>query len=598
MAKTTMKRQVPTSGNLPARERGKKITSISAGWSDDWDRFLFFLLGISLAMVPFLIRIKTGLFLAPRYTIGPLSSGPQGDAFSYYKFVFVGVLGVAAIGALVCKIVFSGYRLEKHGLHLPLLLLTALFLLSTLWADYKSISLYGLYNRREGTLTYIGFLLLMYALSHLPYREKIFGMVKACLSLMVIMNSLVCFSFYILHYDLGKVGWIQSLILPGHLPGRADISLPSLLENVNYSSGFNAAACAFFLTVSLLTVDTRRKIFPTVMASFSFFGILAAVSMSGILTISAMFFFLTLWAFFKLPKPQVWKGLCWNLSLFLLIFFASITWNANVYQEIDGFFKKFTAGMGSSATQSPSSLPATDPAYGPERFMPRKPSKAQSSSVLFAAGRDWPTGGDHGSLPARPPQPEPSVTVARQQAPPVLTPVTKLPAGNSAANGHAGKEAMDELYLPPKAEGLDPVRIYIWKHTLSLIAQKPVLGHGMDTLPYYIPQYTKERYAAFPHLQYPSKPHNFYLGIAFGAGIPALLCMLFLFGSHLWAVGKVLLHSAVLTPSIFQTALVSFFLSYMVQWLVNDSTVATSIYFWALLGVSISLHRESSWASV
>ncbi len=597
MAKTSMKRQIPTAGSLPARERREKNTSISAGWSDGWDRFLFFLLGIGLAMVPFLIRIKTGLYLAPRYTIGPLSSGPQGDAFSYYKFVFLCVLGVAAISALVFKIVFSGYRLEKHSLHLPLLLLTALFLLSTLWADYKSISLYGLYNRREGTLTYIGFLLLMYALSHLPYREKIFGLVKACLSLMVIMNSLVCFSYYILHYDLGKVGWIQSLILPGHLPGRADISLPSLLENVNYSSGFNAAACAFFLTISLLTVDTRRKIFPTIMASFAFFGILAAVSMSGILTISVMFFLLTLWAFLKMPKSQVWKGLCWNLSFFLLIFFASITWNANVYREIDNFFKKITAATESSAAKS-SSLPAMDPACGPERFVPLKPPKTRSSSVLFAAGRDWPTGRDHDASAVLASKLEPPVTVAWQQAPPVLTPVTKLPAGNSADNGHAGKEAMDELYLPPKAEGLDPVRMYIWKHTLSLIAQKPILGHGMDTLPYYIPQYTKERYAAFPHLQYPSKPHNFYLGIAFGAGIPALLCMLFLFGSHLWAVGKVLLHSAVLTPSIFQTALVSFFLSYMVQWLVNDSTVATSIYFWALLGVSISLHRESSGQSV
>ncbi|MBX6396618.1 MAG: O-antigen ligase family protein, partial [Alicyclobacillaceae bacterium] len=71
--------------------------------------------------------------------------------------------------------------------------------------------------------------------------------------------------------------------------------------------------------------------------------------------------------------------------------------------------------------------------------------------------------------------------------------------------------APDGVYLPPAHTGAGTGRVYIWQRTLEMIAEKPWLGHGLDTFMFYFPQDDPEKNANLSDFNIiVDKPHNFY----------------------------------------------------------------------------------------
>lgn len=157
----------------------------------------------------------------------------------------------------------------------------------------------------------------------------------------------------------------------------------------------------------------------------------------------------------------------------------------------------------------------------------------------------------------------------------------------------ADKQSMpsDCFKLPASGYSAGSGRIYIWKNTLSLIKERPVTGYGQDTLAYYFPQNDINKISNLRSYQVlVTKPHNMYLGFAYGSGIPALLALLVLFLRHFYYTAKNLLQTKPLADNTFRAALFFFFCTFSVQWLFNDSIIGTSAIFWLLFGIGASLN--------
>ncbi len=136
-------------------------------------------------------------------------------------------------------------------------------------------------------------------------------------------------------------------------------------------------------------------------------------------------------------------------------------------------------------------------------------------------------------------------------------------------------------------------RGYIWANTVELITDKPLLGHGANTMAYYFPHNNPNKNQRFMASRtIVDKPHNAYLGFTFNFGIPALLFLLYLFFAHLFLNLRQMVKIRNITPQrVYQIAIITFLLAYWVQGLFNDFVIGSAPLHWVLFGLGISLYH-------
>lgn len=153
-----------------------------------------------------------------------------------------------------------------------------------------------------------------------------------------------------------------------------------------------------------------------------------------------------------------------------------------------------------------------------------------------------------------------------------------------------------EIDLSEKSSWLEAGdgRGYIWANTVDLIADKPLLGHGANTLAYYYPYNDPDKNKRFLVLRTMiDKPHNAYLGFAFNFGVIAFLFLLYLFAAHLFYNVKQLVKSGGEQPLLrtYQIAILGFLIAFWVQGLFNDFVIGSGPIHWILLGFGIALYH-------
>lgn len=139
--------------------------------------------------------------------------------------------------------------------------------------------------------------------------------------------------------------------------------------------------------------------------------------------------------------------------------------------------------------------------------------------------------------------------------------------------------------------GIDSFRIYIAANTWNLIKARPLLGYGMDSIAYYYPIMSRDSIDHFGPDEFLTKPHNMYLQIAFGAGIPALLCFLWLITAYAWTTLRYIYSNFKETRIIppYPAAIFIFVVAFCVQGLVNDLSLAPGMMLFALMGIGFGL---------
>jgi len=137
-------------------------------------------------------------------------------------------------------------------------------------------------------------------------------------------------------------------------------------------------------------------------------------------------------------------------------------------------------------------------------------------------------------------------------------------------------------------------RGFIWRNTVMLIKERPIIGYGLDTIMYNLPQGDLRKLYAFGHMNIiVDKPHSLYLQLAHGAGIPALILFIIMNTIVLWKTAVVLYRR--LDIKLLAIGMLVF--AYLVQGVFNDSTVGVSVIYWVMLGVLMKLIFINSYES-
>jgi O-antigen ligase len=141
--------------------------------------------------------------------------------------------------------------------------------------------------------------------------------------------------------------------------------------------------------------------------------------------------------------------------------------------------------------------------------------------------------------------------------------------------------------FPMPYRSLGANRLGIWEETVKLILEKPIIGHGADTLYYYFPNNSFAAYEKITNVyncDIITKPHNYFLSIAFDAGIPALISFLLLVFVMLKRSLKALF-SLISEANIMVGSLSVFSIALLCQGIPNDFTVGTATLLWISLGL-------------
>ena len=129
-------------------------------------------------------------------------------------------------------------------------------------------------------------------------------------------------------------------------------------------------------------------------------------------------------------------------------------------------------------------------------------------------------------------------------------------------------------------------RIYVWLKTSEMILERPLLGHGLETMdPMFMIRYKDDMRETIGGVVRFDRAHNEYLHIAFSSGIPALIFYLSFLGACLISgikKGK---------ENKYYYAIAFAIISYLVAALFNISVVSVAYIFWIYLG--ILMNKES-----
>jgi len=493
---------------------------------ENMDSILAIILLAAMLLIPLAVRVHTGMFIAPHFVSNLTNSGIKSDIFSYYMAGLLYFAAILVVIIMLVKVLLYKWRIEPSYINLPIIILVLVIILSGLFADFKAIALAGTYDRHQGALTYVCFLVLFFAAATARFKPWFLRSVIWIVGLVATVNTILIL-FHFFNHDLYHFAWFQSLLAPFGQKGPLEpLTVWSTFTNPNYISGIGAGLAVFFFTLTLKVETAKHKIAMGTMAVSAFILMTAAFSSSG------------------------WVALILSLPLAIILGLKGsdsrmVTVSALVVLSI---FTMVLVGMNK---------------YDPKTLQEPSTTIVQAWQDIFE--KDQATG--------------------------------SLSSSSSMANSETRKataiSTTDEFNLPPAGISAGSGRIYIWDKTIKLIKKRPLFGYGLNTLPYYFPQDDIMNVTGLGTYQdIVDKPHSFYLEIAYGSGLIALLSMLSLFIlffckglTYCWQAGNS-------KSAVYHAAIITFFVAFILQWLFNDSIISTSAIFWIMAGIGVSLQRD------
>lgn len=475
------------------------------------DRILTFGLLIILLIVPLITRLHITEFISPLVTGTSLDSGVKTDIYTFYKFVAL-IIGTILLSIVfIYKVYAVGYVIPKSIVNVLTGVLLITILLSAVFSPTKSVALIGAYNRYEGTLTYLCYIILFFIAYNIKYSNKQLQWFIYILYTFVVINVLLgLLNFY--GIDVLKNDFVYGLLFSG-LPEGATLhdasKFVATLNHGNYVSGFAAVLIGLFLTWSLLDKNNIRSIMNLIFALLSVAMLFYALSSSGFVTSLIIIPLAFLLIFIAANKK---KFIIIGVSFLILssgIFVLMSSHNSKVWDE--------TLGM----------------------FLTENPFKEASESAGF----------------------------------------NPLLASKAFAEE---KVEFSFPQLPESGVGPGSGRLYIWGQAWQLIKDRPLVGYGLDTFTYQFPQNDTGKHSNIEtYTVTVDKPHNLYVGMAYGSGVIAMLAMVALFGHILFHGGR----TALKEKDPILIALLLGALAYMGQAMFNDSIGGVGVVFWVLIGV-------------
>ena len=524
------------------------------------DNKIMVIMLIIIALVPLITRMVVLPHTAPTISGNLLDTGMKGNAFTYLKMNLLILLTGLAMLVFLYKMVFYKYRIRQSFINIPTAALFILILLSCLFSSYSSVATTGIFTRHEGTLTYIMYITLFFIAANIQIKPKHLDYMVYALVPVVLVNSVLgLLAFY--GINILDNPTIQAMaISPEYAQYITEGSLLSTtINNPNYVSGIAAVIFVIFLTRFLFSDRIGEMAMYFLMLLFTFIMLLTATSTSGFLTLLVVVPFILVPAFQKGRIIQVLLKSAGLLAPLVMIYVKLNSHNQAVYASTMGFIP----------------------------YMEVIPLVMLAVVLLMVIGMRYKTLGRGMAVMAA------LLLIAgvlysdNLQRIPVLKQVAESFSISYPEPATLIPDETGVLSLPSYSPGLDSGRIYIWAQTIDLIKEKPLLGYGMDTIGYYFPHYDLK--GATIANTVVDKPHNMYLAMAFGAGIPAVLAFLVLV-MHYFKKNLFLYQENINTHRrVMLLCIVGGCLAYLFQGLFNDSVIGTAPIFWIIFGVGVSM---------
>lgn len=307
------------------------------------DRWIFILLVLAVAFVPLVIGGYMRDVISPNITnIELTSSGEKGDMFTYFKSLSMMIITLIIISLFMFKILFLDYHINKANLNLFAGLFLISIMISTILSPSISIALWGQYNRSDGAIVYVCYMLLLFVATNINYPKKAIHFIMYSLYPFIFINSILI-TMNFLGHDAMKYEVVQksvSLFLPSNSVLEDGFQLLGTLNQWNFMSGMFAVMTVMYLAWAIVDKNKIRSMINSLVAVVAFAIMLMSISTSGFVTVVAVIPLLIVLAIKSNHMKQAAVVFAVFLIVTLPIFHMLAKEDPRVWNESIGFILK------------------------------------------------------------------------------------------------------------------------------------------------------------------------------------------------------------------------------------------------------------------
>jgi len=541
------------------------------------------------------------------------------DLFSFYKSIAIYVIAILCIAFYVLYTRKRDMELKKDRLkyYIPVAVYSLFIILSTIFAIFPKIAIFGLYERFEGALVLLSyFIFMIYALEVLKDEIDLNYFFVVFLGMVFIISTIGIIQYFIV--DIFTIKFFQLLV---GIPKDAFVDTHfskmayGTLYNPNNLGQFAAMTAPMSAGIMLAFKSKKGKIFAAVTLLLSLLAGYASGSanfFAGIAFAALLFFIL--YASHLIPRNKklrialfilvgliavgtiAMSGKIWNRisktelvrteieSLYPPIddvYFKDVTYSADTisFETTQGTFYLKYLGNGISFYDSEMNYLEFEQIGGTIRFI-EQPYRRQWGAIITSESTlDIIAKRSFGSARIG-----------------IVFDEEKF-LGIRGTGGRILQDIMDNQ-MPEKFHGLETIasrRGYLWIVSISRFDEVFFIGAGPDSFLYWFEQNDVVGKINLLHTTsiLADKPHNWFIQIATQTGVLSLLAFLAMMG--IYAVSSLRLLGVRRKKTYYEfvsSGILCGLIGYMASSLFVDSTVGTTPIFFVFLGIGIFANEQ------
>ena len=214
--------------------------------------------------------------------------------------------------------------------------------LSSLLSRHGDLAIYGMYDRAEGMITKLCYLILFLYTMLSCRNETCLKLGLGALSVAVLANAVFGISQFIGH-DIFNTQWFGELVIPDSIggtlstPGGLFSKMYGLLNHYNYMGSFAATTLPVFGVIALMNRRLRIRIPAAVLAALALMLLLCSTSRAGLIGTAAMVLMAAI--LFRHALIRRWKIVLCLFAAFLAVTVAAdFATDHAVYERVPQLF--------------------------------------------------------------------------------------------------------------------------------------------------------------------------------------------------------------------------------------------------------------------
>ncbi len=553
------------------------------------------------------------------------------DFFSYYKMVAIIAVAILALILISYRVFIQAFYIKRSYAYVPMAIYLVFVLLSYAFSDYKIFALWGWNDRFEGTLSLLGYMIMLFYIINSVNSEKNVRWIIYPLAVTSALLSILGLT-QAMDYDFFRTAIGKKFITPSWFWDQVD-SLNFTFQNKEiYQTVYNINYVSFYLTLliplfGMLFIKSImkgkeealwKKITWATLFTLLVFNLIGSASSGGLMGVAVAVFI----ALLVLNK----RIIKWRKPVLILIILTVIVAGASYERWIPELTVAIRGVLGTQEVRSDLSANKTDNAKV-DYIVTSGQSiivSLENNEIIFETFLD-----DHSSLKA-----SDSSGKALSIIPTNVSPVYRIDDDRfKVITVRSAKDGSQNDYIvigtdgnewpfmitregPKYLTGLGELinlrkvdaygwkdnqefgsgRGYIWSRTVPMLKDTILLGHGADTYSAYFPhddyvgKYNSGSFSSNINIVV-DKPHNMYMGIMIGTGGISMISLLSIWIFYI--IQSINIYRRETYESFYAFVGAGIFLGicgFLTAATVNDSSVSVTPIFYGLLGTGIAIN--------